>query len=353
MFRLSKLRFLKAPRALALAVVIAAGLPGSLIAAEHGEAETLTRAELLSAALAGDPSAHTALRAIFSEAIGDSEAITALAVDLIGDLKGDFVEVNDAATLIADVASEALATQPIVRVSIDSDFSLPPGTRGWDLGPPDSPTFAGFTKLTQGDKSIVAGASSGIQRPGGEGLVSDGLINVSRIVLEVDVPDGTYRLILLTDDQGNQLFVNPLGQAITVNGVRTVMPGSSPDAWAGNGILGDGADGAQGDGDGGATVIFVQVINGRLVIEFELADNSDILLAGLILEPVGAPSVLFSPGVIFADDEKILVAEALILDAIGQALEPIATAIGNEVPRESILNLDEPEAEVIAAVSPS
>ena len=354
MFRISLSRFLKAPRALALAAVIACGLPGALIAAEHGEAETLSRAELLAAALAGDPSARTALRALFSQA--DGAAIATPAIDLIGGLEGDPVAITDAATLIADIASEALNTQPIVRVSISGDLSLPPGARGWDLGSPDSPTFAGFTKLTQGDRYIVVGASGGVQRPGGEGLLSDGLINVRKIFLKVDVPDGVYRLILLTDDQGNQIFVNPLGQAIIVNGVRTIMPGSSPSDWARNGVLGAGAQlagDAQGTGTGGATVIFAQVINGRLVIEFESAVNSDILLIGIILEPLDGPSALNMPGDVFADDDDILLAEALIADAIGQTLEKIATAAGDEAARQDILNLDDTAAEVTDAASPS
>ncbi len=342
MFWFTRSLLVKAPRALALAAVVAAGvgLSGPIIAAEHGEGDTLSREELLTAALAGDASARTALRALFAAAGGDSEAITTLAVELIGALEGDPVAIVDAATLIADVASEALSTQPIVRVSVEGDFTLPPGAFGWDFGSPDSPTFAGFTKVTQGDRSIVTGASGGIQRPGGDGLLSDGLINVTRIILDVGVPDGIYRLILLTDDQGNQIFVNPLGQAITVNGVRTVMSDISPSGWLGTGA-------------GGAMVIYAQVVNGRLMIEFDAAENSDILLTGIILEPVDGPSVFSTIEDVFADDDKILFAEAVIADAIGQAIEDIASAAGDEAARQDILDLGEPEAEVTTSVSPS
>ncbi len=357
MYRISKPRLLKASRALALAAVVAVGFSGPLIAAEHGEGDPLTREELLAAALAGDPSARTALGALFGEALGDSEAIVALAVDLIGDLEGDPVAITDAALLIADVATEALATQPIVRVSVDGNFILPPGALGWDLGSPDSPAFRGFSKLTQGDKSIVAGATGGIQRPGGEGLLSDGLINVSRIFLNVDLPDGMYRLILMTDDQGNQSFANPLGKAVTVNGVRTNLLGGSPDGWLGGGKLGgsddQSASGSVGTGTGGATVIYVEVVNGRLEIEFEAAEDSDILLTGFVLEPADGPSMLFTDEEVFADDDEILFAEAMIADAIGETLETIAAAAGDEGELEDILDLDDPEAEVTDAVSPS
>lgn len=150
-----------------------------LAAAEH-DAEEPTRDELLAAALAGDPEARGALMALFGELRGDSQAIAGLAVGLIDALEGDPVAITDAAMLIADVATEVLTTQPIVHVSVEEGFSLPPGAIGWDLGAPDSPTFPGFTKVSQKDGAIVGGSASGVRRPGGEELLSDGLLNLER-----------------------------------------------------------------------------------------------------------------------------------------------------------------------------
>ena len=350
----SSFRLLKASRAFALAAVIAVGFSGVAIAAEHEAEDPLTREELLAAALAGDPAARSALVALFGDLTGDSQAIADLAIELIGALKGDPVAITDAAILIADVASDTLTTQTIVRVAIDDDFKLPPGAIGWDLGSPDSPVFPGFNKLTRGSKGIV-GASGGVQRPGGKGLLSDGLIGIRRIVLDVDVPDGAYRLILMTDDQGNQFFVNPLGQAITVNGVRTIMNSSAPDSWSSNGVLGGTGEsgGSGGTGTGGATVIYVQVVNGRLVIEFEAAENSEILLTGFVLEPAEGPSVLYSPEDSFTDDNEILFAEALIADAIGETLEKIAAAAGPGAENPNDPDLVDELTDLPAAVSPS
>ena len=354
----SSFRLLKASRAFALAAVIAVGFSGVAVAAEHEDEDPLTREELLAAALAGDPAARSALVALFGDLTGDSEAIAALAIELIRSLEGDPVAITDAAILIADVASDTLNTQPIVRVAIDDDFKLPPGAIGWDLGSPDSPVFPGFNKLTQGSKGIVVGATGGVQRPGGKGLLSDGLIGIRRIVLDVDVPDGAYRLILMTDDQGNQFFVNPLGQAITVNGVRTIMNSAAPDSWSTNGLLGGTGDpsesgGFGGTGTGGATVIYVQVVNGRLVIEFEAAENSEILLTGFILEPAEGPSVLFSPEYSFTDDNEILFAEALIADAIGETLGEIAAAAGPGAENPNDPDLVDELTNLPDAVSPS
>ena len=69
-------------------------------------------AELLAAVLAGDPNARADLLALFTEISDDSEAIAGLAVELILSLTGEAVEVIDAATFIAEVASEFLTTQP-------------------------------------------------------------------------------------------------------------------------------------------------------------------------------------------------------------------------------------------------
>jgi hypothetical protein len=354
----SSIPLLKTSRAFALAAVIAVGFSGVSVATEHGEEDPLTREELLAAALAGDPAARSALVALFGDLTGDSEAIAALAIELIGSLEGDPVAITDAAILIFDVASDTLNTQPIVRVAIDNDFQLPPGAIGWDLGSPGSPVFPGFNKLTQGSKGIVGGASGGMQRPGGKGLLSDGLIGIRRIVLDVDVPDGTYRLILMTDDQGNQFFVNPLGRAITVNGVRTIMNTSAPDSWSSNGVLGGTGDpsessGFGGTGTGGATVIYVQVVNGRLVIEFEAAENSEILLTGFVLEPADGPSVLFSPEESFTNDNEILFAEALIADAIGETLEEIAVAAGPGAENPNDPDLVDELTDLPDALSPS
>ena len=354
----SSFRLLKASRAFALAAVIAVGFSGVAVAAEHEVEDPLTREELLAAALAGDPAARSALVALFGDLTGDRQAIADLAIELIGSLEGDPVAITDAAILGADVASDTLSTQPIVRVAIDDDFKPPPGAIGWDLGSPDSPVFPGFNKLTRGSKGNVVGATGGVQRPGGKGLLSDGLIGIRRIVLDVDVPDGTYRLILMTDDQGNQFFVNPLGQAITVNGVRTIMNSAVPDSWSSNGLLGGTGDpsessGFGGTGTGGATVIYVQVVNGRLVIEFEAAENSEILLTGFVLEPAEGPSVLFSPEDSFTDDNEILFAEALIADAIGETLEEIAAAAGPGAENPNDPDLVDVMTDLPDAVSPS
>ena len=159
---------------------------------------------------------------------------------------------------------------------------------------------------------------------------------------------------MLTDATGNLTLANPLGEAIMVNGLRFPMPSGSPDSWQGNGVLGGALDagGALGTGTGGAIVLTVEVINGQLMLEFLPMEGQEIFLTGVILEPVEGPSVLEMPDV-FTTVEEILFAEAIIAQAIGETLETIATAAGDEGARDDILNLDETATEEDAAVSPS
>ncbi len=338
-------------RALALAAAVVMASTGPLAATER-EGEQPSYGELLAAALAGEPEARGALMALFNEVRGDTSAIAELAVELIVALDGDPVAVTDAATLIADVAIQALTTQPIVRVSVGEGFTLPPGAIGWDFGAPDSPSFQDFQKVTSADQGIIPGATGGLQRPGGKGLLSDGLLNIHKFF--VQVPDGTYRLILLTDATGNPTLANPLGEAIMVNGLHFPMPGGSPDSWLGNGVLGGAQDagGGLGTGTGGAIVLTVEVVNGQLMLEFLPVEGQEIFLTGAILEPIEGPSMLEMPDV-FTTVDDILRAEATIAQAIGEILETIATAAGDEAARDAILDLDEMATEETAAVSPS
>ena len=151
-------------------------------------------------------------------------------------------------------------------------------------------------------------------------------------------------------------LANPLGESILVNGVRTQLPGGTPDTWEGNGMLGGTFDagGGNGFGSGVATIITAVVVGGKLELEFLPAAGQSIFLSGLILEPIDGPSVLDMPD-FFTNDEEILSAEGFIAEAIGETLEKIATAAGNEgeVEVEDIIDVDEVATEETSEVSPS
>lgn len=111
----------------ALAVELIGALEGDTLAVANGASlitivakgffttpstgERLILEELLAAVLAGDPGARAALLALFNEVRGDSQAIAALAVELIQALKGDPTATIDAAYIISDVAREVLTSQ--------------------------------------------------------------------------------------------------------------------------------------------------------------------------------------------------------------------------------------------------
>jgi hypothetical protein len=346
-------------RALALACALIVAFAGPLAAAEGDETDTTTEEsggpesydKLLAAALDGEPAAQGALLALFNDLRGDSAAITELAVELIDALDGDPVAVIDAATMIADVASHTLSAQPIVRISAGDNLLLPPGALGWDFGAPDSTRFEGFRKVTAADQDIVSGASGALQGAGGGDLLSDGLLGLHKFFVEV--PDGTYRLILLTDAMGNVTLGSPLGDAVMVNGLSIPMPSGGSDSWQGAGVLGGAQNAGDAQGSGGATMITVEVVDGQLMLEFLAAEGQDIFLSGIILEPIEGPSTLDMPD-FFTDIEETFTAEAIIAEAIGATLENIATAAGgDEGAVDDIINVDEVATEQTDAVSPS
>ena len=80
-----------------------------------------------------------------------------------------------------------------------------------------------------------------------------------------------------------------------------------------------------------------------MLIEFEAAVNSEILLTGIILEPADEESILSTVEEIFTEDDEVLFAEAVIADAVGETFDAIVSEAGDESEIEDILDLEEPE----------
>ncbi len=210
-----------------------------------------------------------------------------------------------------------------------------------------------YDKLLAAALDSEPAARGALQSAGGHDLLSDGLLDLHKFF--VKVPDGTYRLTLLTDAMGNVTLASPLGDTVMVNGLRIPILSGGSDTWLDNGVLVLGgtqnAGGARGSG--GATVITVEVIGGQLMLEFLPEEGQNIFLSGIILEPIEDSSGLATSDV-FTDIEEIFDAEAIIAEAIGAALENIATAAGgDEGAVDDIINVDKVATEEIDAVSPS
>ncbi len=320
-------------------------LPGVAVDARALAAEVMAK---------GDAT-RAKLRALFLATGPDIDAIAALARELIGALEGDPGAATDAALLISDMAYQAMEAPRIYRVSLDPAFALAPGAYGWDLGPALSPLYPGFRRVTPA--GLVSGDAPlrSFDRGQGDGLSSDGIFNVRAFT--ANVPDGDYRLIVLTGDPGRQGLKRPFGETIAVAGATLPVANADPGRWIGGARLvapesvAGAAAGTPGKSLAGAMVLYVQVSDRRLSVDLA-PDGKGTYIAGLILEPIDAPSVLATrePP---PDPARIMLAEARIAEAIGGLLESVATAAGGPAARARIFGLAEAPVEDAQTVSPN
>jgi hypothetical protein len=277
--------------------------------------------EIVARVLEGDTEAFAQLR---SYLVGDGaqqpEEITRRATALISQIGAQRGVVGTDALLqiIDQVATSAInlvAGSQIVRIGIDRDFVPTKAVLAWDFGPPDGEVSPGFERVQPGDGRISGAALDGLRRPAESDLLNDGLVGVERI--EADVPDGEYRIILMTQNLGDQqLMERPFGSEIVVNGSALSINDPSPDNWLQNAVLSNrgvqnvsapatGGPGGFIAGDldnfdqgmferqqGGAIIINATARNGKLIIELKGFNNARSYLTGLMVEPATETSDL-------------------------------------------------------------
>ncbi|CAN0232801.1 unnamed protein product, partial [Discosporangium mesarthrocarpum] len=311
-------------------------------------------------ALAGDNDAIGALQAYLRGTDAKSpEAITQRATALISQIGR---EKKDASTesllsVIDQIASNAISLvsgSQIVRIGVDTDFVPTRALVAWDFGPPDGPIAPGFERILPNDGRIGGADMDGLRRPADNELLNDGIAGVERI--EVDMPDGEYRIILMTQNLGdNKLMRNPFGSQIVVNGSALSVNQPSPDAWVRDAVFSNRglqntagqtaqAPGASGflSGDlgefdpglfqrqqGGAIIIQAVARDGKLIIELSGFQNARSYLTGLMVEPAAETSdlilsreaveALAPPELRLALEENILAAAADVLADIDPA----------------------------------
>ncbi len=315
------------------------------------------------------------LLALFLAAGPDIDAIAARARALIGALEGDPGAATDAAVLISDVAAQAMEAPRVYRATLDPAFALVPGAYGWDLGPALSPLYPGFRRVTPA--GLVSGDAPlrSFDLGRGDGLSSDGIFNVRSFTAHV--PDGDYRLIVLTGDPGVHRLDRPFAGTIAVAGATLPVANADPRRWIdGARLVAPGGEGdasaAAADGGGdvaldisgfspdaagadkplvGAMVLFVRVSDRRLSVDLA-ADGKSTYIAGLILEPVEGPSALATPDPL-PDPARIMLAEAQVAEAIGGLLESVATAAGGPAARARIFGLASAPVQDAQTVSPN
>jgi hypothetical protein len=329
-------------------------------AAEQAAAVDVVPSELIDRALAGDNDALAVLQAFLRGTDGKSpEAIARRATALIAQIgreKKD-ASTNSLLRVIDQIASNAInlvSGSQIVRIGVDTEFVPTRATLAWDFGPPDGPIAPGFERILPNDERIGGAALDGLRRPADSELLNDGIAGVERI--EANVPDGEYRIILMTQNLGDsKLMASPFGSQVVVNGSASSINRPSPEDWvkdavfsnrgvqntAGQLALGSGARGfISGDlgkfdsglfqrQQGGALIIQAVARGGKLIIELSGFGGARSYLTGLLVEPVSetsdlvlsreAAEALAPPEFRLALEENILAAAADVLSDIDPA----------------------------------
>lgn len=321
---------------------------------------------LLQKIIAGDPEALKAIRDFLVGTDRRPEAITRRATQLITQLGKMKTDAKSAAALLKvvdHVASSAInmvSGAQIIRIGIDKNYVPSKAVLAWSFGTPDSKAPAGFDKVLPGDPRIAGAKLDALRRPSDNDLLNGGISGIERI--ETNMPDGKYRIILLTQNLGDRkMMSNPFGSEVVVNGSALPVNQPDDDEWVNNAVLtnrgtgvldastGGGAAGATTDGflsgnlsandnalsqsqQGGAIIVPVTVRNGKLVVELKGLGNARSYLTGMMVEPAKDTSDLVMSHEALstvAPPEMRLALEENILTAAANVLANLAPAAGN------------------------
>jgi len=284
-------------RRFSLAILASCLWAGSVPAAESDRAATAPDPRALRAAViaaaGGDAADQQAIRSYLLGGGGPSGVANRarLLIDELSqrdEVAGDAARLQQAMSLVADTAEESLAAPPVARVVVANNFRLADRAVGFDFGSPDSSVMVGFEKVTAKDPRVSGSRVKALRRPSGDSLLADGIADMHRF--ETELPNGKYRVVLLTDDLGEGLRTQtPFGAQVGVNGNPVQMAATSPDLWLDQAVLGSTGSGIASAGRSGMVIVEAEVADGKLVVEF---GSGRTYVSGLIVEPADGDSTL-------------------------------------------------------------
>lgn len=191
--------------------------------------------------------------------------------------------------------SLAVCVPRVFRVDTNDGFRPAPGSIAVDFGGADSERMPGFVRVTEKTPNVAGRELRAISNPGGGSLFGDGLEGVEEFAVALD--NGTYRITILSfSHNGGRYAAAPLGYRIAVNGERRLIGEAPSPTWLRHGELGGTgfAPLLVGGGTtvlrGGAITLKSTVTDGTLRIAFSQHGGVGASLAGLLIEPVVAPS---------------------------------------------------------------
>ena len=316
-------------------------------------------AEAATAALSAGPKAVQTLRAVLERGSPTPDQVAERAVEIMQAIRqqagNDLLVLQQALTQVEAQAALALRAAPVMRLGVLDNFSVPAGVFAYDLGPAASPPAPGFVRLAPGDAGLVGNGMQAVAGPPGD-FLADGVIGLRG--LNLPLPAGDWRVILLVGDAVRGDSAMPFGEQVSINGQTVAIGGASPADGLATGFLtalgglevssverlearllvGLRADGVAQASQGAALPNGVAVarnvtVEGQtLNLRFDPAPGQQTALSALLLEPVASRSVLApTPALAQAlarSEAAILAAEAAIQAQLASLLTEVATAAG-------------------------
>jgi hypothetical protein len=256
---------------------------------------------ILSGAITGSEEGLELLDTYLRQGDGSPDEVARRARQVLLQLRGADAapeEIARAAVRAAQLAASALSSASMLSVGVESGFVPPSDVIALDFGSPDAPPAEGFERVTTTDPRVkVTPNGQAIRRPGLGTVLDDGIAGLESFVIQV--PNGTYRLVLLTDHLGDPEFTT-IGSGVVVNdvpvGVRHGAEfGGQLDAVLASDGLGvvQGARLFQGE-RGRGIVIEVVVTDGQLRVSLPpgTGERTRNFITGALIEPVTRPSVI-------------------------------------------------------------
>ena len=269
-----------------------------------------------------------------------------------------------AADRVAQAASNIFNTGSIMRLTIDKDYKLPTRATAMDLKPADGEPAPGWQNVTPRDQRLAGKGMQGIRRPGGEPLVSDGIIGVEGV--DLNLPKDLYRVIVMTDDFGANSIgnapINYFGDEMVVNDTTVKVNKTDPDTWtetayltnkalklgtaapdgsagksrqSGGGQAGSGGGGSSGDSvdnpstkTAGVVVVETDSPSDRVAMQFvsegQKGRSPKTYIVAILVEPIEQPSSVKG----FPDLARFLELERQIAKKLAEVLSQVEPTAG-------------------------
>ncbi len=294
----------------ALLLGIALALPSSVVFAQTGgnaRLSPLTPAPNVSvpksvtdAALRDDLQSQQTVNDYLGQPLPDRDGVVLRGQSLLYDMQ----QRNASGGLLDRVRDETrrrACSAIIIDAHIDRDYLPPRNALAFDLQPANGTLARGFTPITIGDPRLAAVAGGAVRNPS-QPLVGDSIDGVTSFT--TPVPNGRWRVVLMTDKQGQFAARGPFGLEVNANGQRVGVGNVPPPTWLVQGFLTNKpvAPGLAQVGGGvqalartdllsdeaGAIVFEVDVLNAGLRLNF----SSPASLVAIVLEPAETNSSL-------------------------------------------------------------